>query len=189
MITVVHPKDRSTVVLKVLYEGLETNLLDESMTNREIRHGLHHADIFESLMILGHGADNGLLSRVDDTQKEFDRNLVGKHHLFYLRKQHRLIGIWCYAHLFAQTHRLTGLFTGMFISEMSEAEKNGVRTTEEEIQTELVKFVKRLRQLLDTNMHLSEIVKRLKNMDDAHTPLTEFNYHSIYYINQGIIES
>ena len=183
MITVVHPKDRTTAVLGGLYEGLEVQLLNETMTNNEIRHGLHHANVFEPLMILGHGSDKGLFSRKDDTAEDFDRILVGKHHLYYLKQQHRLMGIWCHAHLFAKEHQLSGLFTGMFISEMSEACEYGVETTEEELHTELSKFVHRLRGLMDEKVPYAEIPERLRLMDDVHSPLTEFNYHSVYYLN------
>ena len=188
MMTVVHPKDRTTAVLSGLYEGLEVQLLDETMTNNEIRHYLNHANPFEPLMILGHGSDKGLYSRKDDTAEGFDRILVGKHHLYYLRQQHRLMGIWCHANLFAKEHHLSGLFTGMFISEMSEAYEYGVETTEEELQTELCKFVNRLRGLMDEGVPYADIPERLLQLDDVHSPLTEFNYHSVYYVNGRVYD-
>ena len=183
MITVVHPNDRTTAVLKGLYEGQNVCLLDERMTNAEIRHGLHRADPFEPLMLLGHGSDRGLFSRIDDTQENFDRILVGKHHLYYLRRQHRIIGIWCHADLFARQYHLCGLFTGMFISEMAEAEEYGVLTNPEELQIELQKFVLRLRTLLNVGVAYHEIPQRLQALDDVHSALTKFNYERIYFIS------
>ena len=180
MITVIHPEDETTAALKGLYEGMEYQLVNQHMTNREVRHVLNHAHAFEWMMILGHGSKNGLLSSMDHT-KNFDRVLVGKSHLFYLRKQHRLIGIWCHADEFAEEHHLSGLFTGMFISELEEAQEHGVSTTKEEVERELFKFVQRLRGLLDEGVDLAEIPQQLKDMDDVHSPLTEFNYHSVYY--------
>ena len=182
MITVVHPKDKTTAVLKGLYEGMDYCLVDQSMTNQEVRHVLNHANAFELMMLLGHGSDRGLYSRTDDNQEEFDRILVGKHHRYYLTKQHRLIGIWCHANLFAEEHHLSGLFTGMFISEMSEAYEYGVATSQEELDIELPKFVHRLRSLIDEDVPFSEMPERLKAMDDVHSSLTNFNYHSVYYL-------
>ncbi len=183
MITVVHPKDKTTAVLKGLYEGMDYQLIDESMTNQEVRHLLNHANGFQAMMLLGHGSDKGLFSRTDDNKESFDRILVGRQHRYYLYKQHRLIGIWCHANLFAMEHHLSGLFSGMFISEMSEAYEYGVETSQEELDQELRKFVVRLRSLIDEGIHYSEIPERLKAMDDVHSPLTNFNYASVYYIN------
>ena len=182
MITVVHPKDKTTAVLKGLYEGKEYRLVDQSMTNQEVRHVLNHANVFETMMLLGHGSERGLYSRIDDSQEEFDRILVGKHHCYYLKKQHRIIGIWCHANLFAEEYHLTGLFTGMFISEMSEADEYGVVTSQKELDTELPKFVHRLRMLIDEDVAFSEMPARLKAADDIHSPLTEFNYNSVYFL-------
>jgi hypothetical protein len=70
----------------------------------------------------------------------------------------------------------------MFISEYKEALELGVDTTEEEIKTELDKFMFRLRSLLDAEVPLYEIPDRLREMDDVKSPLTMFNYYSIYYV-------
>ena len=183
MITVVHPEDETTAFLKPLYDGQDYNLIDGSMTNREVRHALNHTG--GTLMLLGHGTRDGLFSRKIDGAP-FDRIIINSQHLYYLRRCHNLIGIWCHADEFAEQHRLTGLFSGMFISEMSEAYSNGVETTEEELATELPKFVTRLRTLLDNNVRLSEIPARIKAMDDARTQLTQFNYNSVYFMCSGV---
>ena len=69
----------------------------------------------------------------------------------------------------------------MIISEPSEAIDCGIETTDEEINKENEKFVNRLRSLLDGKIPLYEIPQRMLELDDAHTPLTEFNYNRIYY--------
>ena len=70
----------------------------------------------------------------------------------------------------------------MIISEMSEAEMYHIETTQEELDRENIKLVERLRSLLDEGISLEEIPQRMLELDDAHTPLTEFNYQNFYFL-------
>ena len=71
---VVHPKDITTSVLNSLYKRTDSKVIDQTVSKREIEHLLHHCPPHERIMLLGHGSDNGLFSRTDDTTPEFDRN-------------------------------------------------------------------------------------------------------------------
>lgn len=183
---IIHPKDRSTDSLKILYQDTEHQLIDDpDAFSSEISHFLSHIPKDAYVMILGHGSPEGLYSRLDDSGEPvcFDKVLVSHSHCYHLRKHnHQIIGLFCYASSFAEKERLHGLFSGMFISEYKEALELGVDTTEEEIKTELDKFMFRLRSLLDAEVPLYEIPDRLREMDDVKSPLTMFNYYSIYYV-------
>lgn len=180
---VIHPKDKTTAVLAGLYEGLEVCLLDNTHNNKVIEHHLNHTPKHERIMLLGHGSDKGLFSREDDEKDEFDRLIIRHTHAYYLRNHGaNIVAVWCNADLFARKEKLHGLFTGMIISEMSEAEMYKVETTQEELDRENIKLVKRLRALLDEGISLHEIPQRMLEMDDAHTPLTEFNYKNFFYL-------
>lgn len=180
---VIHPMDRTTAMLSALYEGTEARVLDESYSNADIRHALNRVVSSERIMMLGHGSDKGLFYRKDDTTDGFDGLVISHQHAYYLRKHScHIIAVWCHANLFAQAEGLHGLFTGMIVSEMSEAVEYGIDTTQEELDRENVKFAQRLRRLLDEGTPLSDIPQRMLKLDDVHTPLTEFNYHNIHYI-------
>lgn len=181
---VIHPKDRTTAVLSAIYAGLEdVRLLDQSVSNAGIKHALHHVSVNERIILLGHGSEKGLFSRTDDTKDEFDRLIVNHSHAYYLRKHNgNIVGVWCNADLFARKEGLHGLFSGMIISEMSEAELYGIETTPDELTSETEKLAQRLRALFDETVPLSEIPQRLKAMDDVHSPLTEFNYRNFHYL-------
>ena len=69
---VVHPTDITTAVLSTLYKGMESKVVDQNMSKREIEHLLHHCPPCERIMLLGHGSDKGLFSRTDDMISEFD---------------------------------------------------------------------------------------------------------------------
>ena len=179
---VIHPQDRTTQMLSILYRDCpDVRLVDQSWSKREINHLLHAALPREQIMLLGHGGDKGLFSRPDSENAGFDRIIVGHQQAYYLRP-HCLIGVFCHANLFAENEHLQGLFTGMFISEMHEAEEYGIVTSQQELDQENDLFMKRLRALLDEKVRFPEIPGRMKLLDQSHTPLTEFNYLSLIHI-------
>ena len=180
---VIHPTDRTTEMLSILYEGLEAKLIESDCSNKEMGHLLRHASPSERIMLLGHGSDKGLFYRYDDTKDEFDKILVRHPHAFHLRNHgSNIIGIWCHAVEFAKKEGLHGLFSGMIISEMSEAEEYGVATDKESMeQTNRIMFTQ-LRRLLDNGTPLHEIPECLKALDTTESDLSRFNYDRFYYV-------
>lgn len=180
---VIHPKDKTTAMLSVLYDGLEVQVIADCRSTKEMGHLLHHVSTQERIMLLGHGSDKGLFFRKDDSKNEFDKIIVGHSHAYHLRKHGgNIVAVWCNADQFAHAEGLHGLFTGMIVSELNEALLYQVETTQEELDRENVKLARRLRALLDERIPLSEIPKRMLAMDDVHSLLTTFNYKNFYYI-------
>lgn len=180
---VIHPIDRTTEVLKMLYAGLDARVVSNDCSNKEMDHLLKHTSTRERVMLLGHGSDKGLFFRRDDTKNEFDKVIVGHRNNFMLRRHDgNIIGIWCHANLFAQAEGLHGLFSGMMISEVSEAEEYGIVATHEEILASNKVMFGKLRRLLDDHVPLHEIPARMRALDDGHTPLSEFNYGNFHYM-------
>ena len=180
---VIHPKDKTTAMLSALYEGLEAQVVDDCRSTKEMGHLLHHVSTQERIMLLGHGSDKGLFYRADDSKEGFDKVIVGHPHAYHLRKHEgNIVAVWCNADQFARAEGLHGLFTGMIVSELSEALLYQVETTQEELDRENVKLAMRLKSLLDARIPLSEIPKRMLAMDDVHSPLTTFNYRNFHYL-------
>lgn len=180
---VIHPKDKTTAMLSALYDGLEEQVVADCRSTKEMGHLLHHVSTQERIMLLGHGSGKGLFYRADDSKEGFDKIIVGHPHAYHLRKHGgNIVAVWCNADQFARAEGLHGLFTGMIVSELSEALLYQVETTQEELDRENVKLARRLRALLDARIPLSEIPKRIMAMDDVHSPLTTFNYKNFYYI-------
>lgn len=181
---VIHPKDHTTAYLSALYKGVDNAvIISGNISRADLNHKLHHTPKSERILLLGHGSDKGLFWRNDDMEPGFDGIVLGHPHTYHLRNHgSNIIAVFCNADKFAQEEHLHGLFTGMIISELGEAEEFGIQTSEEEIECENRKFVERLRSLLEGNVSLCDIPQRMLEMDDSHTPLTEFNYRRIYFL-------
>lgn len=179
---VIHPKDKTTLMLERLYKGLACQKVDATLSKNQLRSILYAAPSSEPIMLLGHGCEEGLLTREDETKDDFQR--LVDHSFVHVLKKHngRLFAVFCHAKDFAEKEHLHGLFSGMIISEMSEAELYGIPTTQEELSRENGKLAENLRLLLDKNIAWSEIPQVMPSLDDSHTPLTEFNYHNFFYL-------
>ena len=176
---VIHPKDKTTAMLSALYDGLGAQVVTDYRSTKEMGQLLHHVSTQERIMLLGHGSDKGLFFREDDSKDEFDKVIVGHAHAYHLRKHGgNLVAVWCNADQFARAEGLHGLFSGMIITELCEAEQYRIKTSQDELNRENVKLSLRLRTLLIENTPLSEIPKLLLAMDDVHSPLTTFNYNN-----------
>lgn len=179
---VIHPKDRTTAMLSVLYAELGATVIGDNRTTKEIGRLLHHVSSQERIMLLGHGTENGLFFREDDSCKEFDGIIVGHSHAYHLRKHGgNLVGIWCHADDFARKEGLHGLFSGMIISEVDEAEEYGISVPQCVIDEENGVMFGKLRGLLDEGLPLHEIPERMEALNDAHTPIADFNYSHFFY--------
>lgn len=83
---------------------------------------------------------------------------------------------------FAKKEGLHGLFSGMIISEMSEAEEYGVVTDKDGMDKTNRLMFTRLRRLLDDGTPLHEIPERLKALNTTQSDLSRFNYERFYYV-------
>lgn len=170
-------------MLSVLYAGLGATVIGDNRTAKEMGRLLHHVSSQERIMLLGHGMENGLFFREDDSSKEFDGIIVGHSHAYHLRKHGgNLIGIWCHADDFARKEGLHGLFSGMIVSDTDEAEEYGINVPQFVIEEENIVMFGKLRGLLDEGLPLHEIPARMEALNDAHTPVADFNYRHFFYI-------
>lgn len=175
--TVIHVNDPTTKVLSQLYKSREdvSVCITEKNTNSEVKNAIRNADC---IMMLGHGNKYGLFS-IPDKKGIYRRLIVNSDYAQFLRDK-ECIGIWCYANEFAIHYGLHGLFSGMIISELHEAVENNIPATKEEIDSEMEKFVIRLRDCIET-YGLKDTPARMEELDDVKSALTKFNYSRLYY--------
>lgn len=113
---IVHPADPTTNFLSRIYAHLKNKtVVKGGVSKSDVRELIESHD---RVLMLGHGSPYGLLSQgqflgaslfiVDET-------------LASVLKDKSCMFVWCYAYNFVQNNGLSGLCSGMFISEIGEA--------------------------------------------------------------------
>lgn len=174
---IIHPQDFTTKFLEVLYPPEENIILDERASNGAIKRALMENT---RIMLLGHGCETGLLAPFG--KQQFGRLIIGPSHAQFLRGK-TIIGIFCNANQFAYRYNLTGLFSGMVISEMSEALEWSIKDcTYTDIYEGRRKWAEDLHETLYGDLKLvpEKMIERPRvyRIDD-------FNYNSLYWIENG----
>ena len=184
---IIHPNDNSTRFLKRLYSGYgEQTLLTEENNNKAIKEALMNESDRRILMMLGHGCPQGLFAPRKDKNyqngiDQFGRLIINASHVQMLRKK-LCIGIWCYAVDFARKYSLHGLFSGMIISEVEEAQDCGMyEFTKEEMQMYNQDFAEALYDCIN-KYPLNEVPQAMENYVSNPNRLELFNYSNLYYL-------
>jgi hypothetical protein len=129
---IVHPQDRSTSFLDIVYNPIPNKtLVTGGITKDELRRLIESHD---RIMMMGHGSPSGLFS-VGQFQKSsgfiIDDSMVP-----LLEKKEDNVFIWCNADQFVNRYGLKGFYSGMFISEVGEAYYCGLPGTKQDIVDE-----------------------------------------------------
>lgn len=175
---IIHPEDPSTEFLKSLY--LNEVALTGNFGNAHLRRQLQNSD---EIWLLGHGCGEfGLL----DMKSRFGvLNIVGSQHVQFLRDK-LVVGVFCNANMFAERYGLTGLFTGMIISEMQESIDWNVSATIDEILDENMHFANNLNYCIEECKSLKEVPGMMRGfIKENSSPLVRFNYESVFWIENG----
>ena len=118
---VIHPDDRSTDFLRPIYANIKRKtVVTKDVSRDKLLSAIRSHD---TIIMLGHGSSSGLFN-VSNIGKGM--LVVGESLVEELRGK-QLIAIWCNADKFIERHHLPALYSGMFISEVSEARYCGVQ--------------------------------------------------------------
>ena len=178
-VLVIHPEDQSTDFLDVIYKDhtdwtvIRTGI-GYGLTKKKLKSLILDHDV---IMMLGHGTEQGLMC--SDFSAVIDSSYV------YLLREKLTVGIWCNADQFYKKYELTGLGTGMIISEYMEANLFCVNANYSEIDKSNHAFAKAIRD----NLNLTDIPQSVidaKNDYVVINEVTQFNNENIYSFNKGI---
>jgi len=167
---VIHLDDRSTDFLRPIYDGRGYPVISSSISEDDL---LATIKQFPRVYMLGHGCPTGLFGAGFLIGDKFGPELSKKDGLF----------IWCNADAYAKRHKLTGLVSGMFISEVSEAAIFGIRATQAEVDASNNNFSKVVRRCLDTGSPLSQVRQCYTS---AECKITKFNQERLYVFEHGV---
>ena len=135
---IIHPKDRTTDFLEFTYDRIKYKTIIRggvslSELNEEIKRN-------DRIFMMGHGCPTGLFS-VGQFQQAYGL-IISVQNVELLRNK-ECVFIWCNADAFVKTHNLKGFYSGMFISEVGEAQYCGFPKTEiNEVVTSNITFSK-----------------------------------------------
>ncbi|MCK9542637.1 MAG: hypothetical protein M0R03_11480 [Novosphingobium sp.] len=165
---VIHPKDPSTDFLKHIYKDLlnsEVTIISDYYFERDLIKLK-----FDRAIILGHGTPNGLIGIYINPL------------LPILKKQLNNIYIWCHADEYVKKHKLTGMCTGMMVSELGEADIEGIKTTREELDHSNNLFAISIGKYI--NLPSKECLEKAKAEYESHdSELIKFNHLRMQYFN------
>ena len=122
---VIHPKDRTTDFLKPIYKNIpNTTVLTEGLKSDVLKLIEEH----DRILMMGHGSPGGLFGVGRFRENNYySTYVIDRETVSALLPKKENVFIWCNADQFVKQHELKGFYSGMFISEVSEASICGLR--------------------------------------------------------------
>jgi len=152
---VIHPDDRSTDFLKQIYEGRDFTVFNGHKTDISASKFRKLVKKHDRIIMMGHGFPGGLF------MSHINSDIV-----YLLREKE-----------FVNKYGLRGFYTGMFISEVSEANWFQIGTDQDAIDHSNELFT----QLVTENIDNEEIHSVLKEAYVGDCPVIKFNNDRLYY--------
>lgn len=168
---VIHMDDRSTDFLKVIYGGKGYPVIKGKISSEELMAEIKR---YPRIFMLGHGSPSGLFGPGYMIGDEFGEVLREKTGIY----------IWCHAVEYAHKNKLSGLVSGMFISEVAEARYMGIEATQKEVTASNYAFSKAVRRYLETGSSPHEAISCYNN---AVCKVTRYNNERLYVMEKGVI--
>jgi hypothetical protein len=164
---IIHPDDRTTDFLKPIYDTLpNTTIITGGITKSRVEYEIIR---HERIIMLGHGTQYGLISM--GKFKKTGQYIINST-TTHLLKNKECIFIWCNADIFVKTYNLKGIYSGMFISEMIEADSYGFNTKQSIIDKSNNSFAKILGEQILINNNI-EII--FNNANQCYKELAQVN--------------
>jgi hypothetical protein len=129
---IIHPEDKTTSFLDIVYQPIENKtVVTGGVTKSELNKLIEEHD---RVMMMGHGSPWGLFSI--GKFRNTGGFVIDQTTVPLLEKKDNSVFIWCNADQFVQKYNLKGFYSGMFISEVGEANYCGLPGTPQEVVDE-----------------------------------------------------
>lgn len=167
-ILIIHPEDSTTDFLKAIYEDLDATVVTERLSKSKLKVAINE---HQRIILLGHGTEFGLAY---DGQTYIDSRLV------YLLREKDCVCIWCNADKFVNKYALTGFYTGMIISDWTEANLYCVNADDVQIELSNQMFATAVKESISlTSIEMKEsVIEKYQ----SNNPVVEFNIENIYSV-------
>lgn len=175
---IIHPADPSTSFLDIVYKSVQDKtLITGDVSKTDIIKMMHEHD---RVMMMGHGSPAGLFSVRQF--KNCGAYIIDQTMVPYLRDKLDSVYIWCNADKFVDVFGLKGFYSGMFISEVGEANYCGLPGMSQEIVDESnYGFVNIIAKYINENKELiHENVKREYGLIANSNPVALYNNNRLF---------
>ena len=173
---IIHPKDSSTVFLSPIYKDIPNKILINGGVSKETI--IKSLPNYHRIMMMGHGSPRGLFGTPFNCPYIVDHQWVDE-----LKKRDNNFFLWCNADMFVKGYSLRGFFSGMFISEVGEAQYClGLRNVPQKLVDESnFEFVRITGQYVNSsNKELYLNVKKEYNEVAKKNPIAKYNWERLY---------
>ena len=173
-VLVIHPDDRSTDMLKAVYEGKGYDVInDPGISDEDVVEQIKSHD---KIIMLGHGTPYGLIAWNRDSGEV--RYIINDSHADLLKTK-ETYSMWCHSDEFFETHGMKGFHSGMIISEEMEALMYGIiEFNDEEIAESLMPLMYAMHDTIEME-DLHEMKRIILERYNANDPVTWFNRRNI----------
>ena len=176
---VIHPKDDSTQFLDIVYNPIPNKtIITGGVTKKEVN------DLIEThdrVVMCGHGSPFGLFS-----VGQFKQNIgyiIDSFSVNVLKEKDNSIFIWCNADRFVKSHNLKGFYSGMFISEVQEADWCRVFANQEIVDESNYGFCNLLSECINEPIDvLYETIMGEYGKIAKTNPVAKYNHDRLYLL-------
>ena len=175
---IIHPKDASTKFLEIVYHNIPNKTVITGGISKELL--VNEIESHQRIIMMGHGTGFGLFSV--GQFKNTNGYIIDSSMVDLLKQKKENVFIWCNADQFVLRHQLTGFYTGMFISEVGEANYCGLpETQQEEVDESNFLFVNKLGDYINNNNHIiyNSIIKEY-GMLLPQNKIAAYNHQRLY---------
>ena len=170
---VIHPEDPSSSFLDAVYKDTDWTIYNNNVVYNQ-GELITLIEQHDRIIMMGHGTPDGLLGKF--------KYIVDYRHASLL-KQKEVVCMWCNAHAFFCRFGLKGFFTGMIISEESEAEYLNVDYKEGDVDESNVLFTKALTESIqNTPKDMCDKMKEIYIPTEGNKVM-EYNAKRLYYFD------
>lgn len=170
---VIHPEDPSTSFLDAVYKDTDWTIFNDNVV-KDKQAFLSLIKEHDRIIMMGHGTPEGLLGR---------GTFIIDYRYAYLLKEKEVVCMWCNAHAYFCNHGLKGFFTGMIISEETEAEYLRIEYKEGDVDESNVLFTKALKDSIqNTPKDMCDKMKEIYVPSEGNKVM-EYNAKRLYYFD------
>ena len=175
---IIHPADHSTSFLDIVYESVKDKTLITGGASKSDL--IRLIDEHDRIMMMGHGSPAGLFAV--GQFKNVGAYIIDQSMIPYLKQKQNNVYIWCNADKFVDVFGLKGFYSGMFISEVGEANYCGLPGMSQEIVDEsnygfcniIAKHINEDKELIHEN------VKKEYGLIAETNPVAFYNNNRLY---------